>query len=353
MSESGIRRIVHAAYEQEAAVHCDVGLYADERIRNFFAQIKTIMNETFQSLNDSLQQYPLSERSRRLAKGLAFLASDQNQALSQDELARATQEFPNIAHEYKRAMVRYAQCMISQKSADVKVECTPFDTFLFKMYKRIATSPEVRSARYFTMSYMEQEIFLKDVMRMTMGACLTIKPQPPQSPSSSVTMSAGDVVPSSHRSRPVTPFDSVSNIVPNLTGASPLPSRRTTTALDNALSVATQEDDRDAGSLTAFSLTQHKQRLAQREREREQPTKARARPFTPASVAPSGGARESQFEKEIEIETQAGHAGLGVHGGGGGGNAASGFFAPSGGKRTHAASSPSEFVFEDDTSASD
>lgn len=346
--------MVHNAYEQEAAVHCDVGLYADERIRNFFAQVKTIMNETFHSLNDSLQHFPPTERTKRLAKGLAFLASEQNQSMSQDEIARATQEFPTISHEYKRAMMRYAQCMVvGKKSSNIKVECTPFDAFLFKMYKRMATSTEVRSGRYFVMSYMEQEIFLKDVMRMVMGSCLMIRqveePAPASvrgSDTSSVSVSA-----SSSRKKPVLPSDSVSNITPNMTGGSQGAARaaRTTTALENALSVATQDEDDAAPSpsLTVFSLTEHKQRLVQREQEKEREKQKKGKevkPFTTPSIITSRRhAGDSHVEKEVEIT--GGNGGLQAQ------PAFSGFFESS--KRSPAAGNPSDFMFEDDTSSSD
>lgn len=381
MSESGIRRMVHNAYEQEAAVHCDVGLYADERIRNFFAQVKTIMNETFHSLHDSLQQYPPPERAKRLAKGLAFLASEHNQSMSQDEIARATQEFPTISHEYKRAMMRYAQCMVSaRKSSNIKVECTPFDSFLFKMYKRMATCTEVRSGRYFTMSYMEQEIFLKDVMRMTMGGCLTVKQVEEDARSSTAR---GERSERSERSeaphstvarKPVLPSDSVSNIMPNMTGTMAGGAGREkarTTALENALSVATQDDEAEP-SITVFSLTDHKQRLAQREQQRDQERERRgkdAKPFTtPSIVASRRHVGDSHIEKEVEIETHSRAPPGGPHGtgrttgGGGVGGAAkpaySTFFdttqgSPRGGGRVPADGNASDFMFEDDTSSSD
>lgn len=373
--------MVHTAYQQEAAVHCDVGLYADERIRNFFAQVKTIMNETFQSLNDSLQPFPPAERSKRLAKGLAFLASESNQSMSHDEIARATQEFPNISHEYKRAMMRYAQCMVSgRKSSNIKVECSPFDAFLFKMYRRMATSTEVRSGRYFSMSYMEQEIFLKDVMRMVMGGCLVVRQVEETNAQSDVSYHSSHTSrvsrTSSRRPPPVLPSDSVSNITPNMTGGTVKVAKAT--ALENALSVATEndkEEDTAAPSLTVFSLTEHKQRLAQREQQqqtqREQDKKSReTRPFTAPSIVTSRSqtrrhAGDSHIEKEVEIlvgepsvARGGGGVGVGVGGGtrdgggtrGGGAPAFSGFFEAA--NRSPGGGNASDFMFEDDTSSS-
>jgi hypothetical protein len=284
---SEIRRLVHAAYEEEAAVHNSAGLYADERIRSFFAEVKSLVTECFQSLYDTVvRQYadPV-ERQRRLAKGLAFIASDENEMHSRDEVARALQEFPNISQEYQRAMVRFAQCMISKKQPNMKIECPPFDTFLFRLYKRVATSPEVKSGRYFQMSYLEQEIFLKDILRITMSSCMTIR---------SNTESLG------YRGS-VLPSDSVSNITPNLTRTMPSKPRHERSVLNNALSVATEEDE--GQTLSEMSLREHKQRLQERdrgrERKREEP-RAPA-PFTTPSILRGRGGAPRSTVREVDV----------------------------------------------------
>ncbi len=283
---SEIRRLVHAAYEEEAAVHNSAGLYADERIRSFFAEVKSLVTECFQSLYDTVvRQYsdPV-ERQRRLAKGLAFIASDENELHSRDEVARALQEFPNISHEYQRAMVRFAQCMISKKQANMKIECPPFDTFLFRLYKRVATSPEVKSGRYFQMSYLEQEIFLKDILRITMSSCMTVKP------TSESLGYRGSVLPS----------DSVSNITPNLTRAMPSKPRHERSVLNNALSVATEEDE--GQTLSEMSLREHKERL----RERDRRPAPQSKPFSTPSVLRSP--RELERKRTPEVRASGGGA---------------------------------------------
>lgn len=321
---SEIRRLVHAAYEEEAAVHNSSGLYADERIRSFFAEVKSLVTECFQSLYDTVvRQYPDPvERQRRLAKGLAFIASDENELHSRDEVARALQEFPNISQEYQRAMVRFAQCMIAKKQPSMKIECPPFDTFLFRLYKRVATSPEVRSGRYFQMSYLEQEIFLKDILRITMSSCMTVK---------AGTESLG------YRGS-VLPSDSVSNITPNLTRTMPSKPRHERSVLNNALSVATEEDD--GQTLSEMSLREHKERLKEKDRAKKAPSIA---PFTAPSILraapPVQRAPRERSVREVDVNLDEDRP------------AAYGqpqFFEDTG-DRTAA---PSDFQFEDDSSRS-
>ncbi len=332
---SEIRRLVHAAYEEEAAVHNSAGLYADERIRSFFAEVKSLVTECFQSLYDTVvRQYPDPvERQRRLAKGLAFIASDENELHSRDEVARALQEFPNISQEYQRAMVRFAQCMISKKQPNMKIECPPFDTFLFRLYKRVATSPEVKSGRYFQMSYLEQEIFLKDILRITMSSCMTVK-----STSESLGY-RGSVLPS----------DSVSNITPNLTRTMPSKPRHERSVLNNALSVATEEDE--GQTLSEMSLREHKERLREREKPRgatpfTAPSIVRGRAPPPAARLPEvrGGRSTISRAGVREVDVNLDEDGAVAHHPAGQAQ----FFDDVGDKTA----APSDFQFEDDSSRS-
>lgn len=173
MSESTVRRLVRKAYEEE---NVEAGLFADERIRNFFAVMKTLINDCFLSLYNTVHdEYSGQEREERFARGLAYIANDQNHRLGLEEASRATQEFPTIAHEYERAMVSFAQAMVSTRDPSLKVEVPSFTQFLLKLYKRVAQSIEVRTMRYFRMTYFEQDIFLKDVLRVAMNSCLMLR----------------------------------------------------------------------------------------------------------------------------------------------------------------------------------
>lgn len=328
MERSEIRRAVHSALEKETAIQDAGGLYADERVRSFFAQIKTLVNDCFSSLYDTVRaRYSEpTEQQQKFLKGLAFIASDSNEQVSTDEAPRALRDFPSLPQQYHRAMLRYAQCIAPRLSGG-DVQCPPFDTFLFDVYKRVASSSEMRSARYFQMSYLEQEIFLKDILRLTMAERVVIQDPVPQASATSSSSSRAT------RPRPgmpaVTPYDSVSNITTEskrLTAANAMPtgsvfsgggSRGST--LHNALSVVSRAD-----SLTQLSL--------------ERPATKKSGFKTPSIVQPRS--KPVQEEKEVEIGMQSDVVRDPMQ-----------FFADTGRKK-RSNIPPSEFVFEDDHSKS-
>lgn len=242
MSESSIRRMVQKVLEAELG-GADGGLFSDERARSFFAQLKTLVNSCFHALHDAVvSAYPDGpERQRRLRKGLAFIASEKNEAMSRDELQKALAEFPSITDDYHRAMVRFAQCVLLKLSPTTKIECPSFETFLFRLYRRIATSVEVNSGRFFTMSYLEQDIFLKDMVRLNMSACMSVRNTTTSRPAVS------DILPS----------DSVSNVSArdkNAESARRLRERtKDRSTFQNALSAATHQSSSESSSPSSTS----------------------------------------------------------------------------------------------------
>lgn len=343
MERSEIRRVVHSALEKETAAQDAGGLYADERVRSFFAQIKTLINDCFTSLYDTVRtRYSEpAEQQQKFLKGLAFIASETNEQLSTDEAPRALRDFPSLPQLYHRAMLRYAQC-IAPRMTGGEVQCPPFDTFLFDVYKRVASSSEMRSGRYFSMSYLEQEIFLKDILRLTMAERVVVHDPEPvsvqvSSRGSSKSSSSRDVQP---RSKPVTPYDSVSNITTEskrLSAAHAMPTGSVFSGgggtrgstLHNALSVASQAD-----SLTQLSLEGRRdQRDTQRASSKKSGFKAPSIVQTRPKVV--------HEEKEVEIGMQSEVVKDPMQ-----------FFADTGKKRRSNVP-PSEFVFEDDHSNSD
>lgn len=303
MSESTIRRMVRSAYEQEAT---DAGLFSDERIRNFFAMVKSLANDCFQSLYDTVMReyahYTPEERTQRFERGLAFIANENNYKLSTDEVARATQEFPTIQHEYERAMVKFAQIMVSHKDPSLKIEVPSFATFLMRFYNRIASHRIVKSMRYFTMAYFEQDIFLKDMLRINMNACLNMRVVQRREdeggrPRSRVGQGSGGgssilhaalqstrEPTSSTNSSQVLPSDSVSNI-----SYTPPPARTRSKrggSGEEALSQLSEVSERsdDAGSQiqqSDFSLRKYKQHLVNSKKEK---TDVLIKPFRPSSI---------------------------------------------------------------------
>ena len=302
MSESTIRRIVRSAYEQEAT---DSGLFSDERIRNFFAMVKSLANDCFQSLYDTVMReyahYTPEERTQRFERGLTFIANENNYKLSTDEVARATQEFPTIQHEYERAMVKFAQVMVSHKDPSLKIEVPSFATFLMRFYNRIASHRIVKSMRYFTMTYFEQDIFLKDMLRINMNACLNMRvvPRPEEDggrPRSRVGQGSGGgssilkaalqstrEPTSSSSSSQVLPSDSVSNISYTPPARSRSRGNEKLSHLSE-LSERTDEAGSEAGSeiqQSDFSLRKYKQHLLNSKKEK---TDVLIKPFRPSSI---------------------------------------------------------------------
>ena len=150
-------------------------LFADERIRVFYAEIKSLINDCFHSLRDTvLDRYPdPAEQQKRYVKGLLFVAHQMNSTANCSEIHRVTNTFPRIAENYQRAMSRFAQYVIPQRylhAGDIK--CPSLESFLYELYRRVALSTELKTMRYFHMNYSEQEIFLKDILRISMSSCL-------------------------------------------------------------------------------------------------------------------------------------------------------------------------------------
>lgn len=332
MERSEIRRVVHSAIEKETALQDGGNLYADERVRSFFAQIKTLVNDCFTSLYDTVRTRfsDSSEQQQKFLKGLAFIASDTNQQLSIDEAPRALRDFPSLPQQYHYAMAKYAQC-ISPGSSSTQLQCPPFESFLFDVYKRIATSSEMRSGRYFQMSYLEQEIFLKDILRLTMADRIAVIAASERSERSSHREPSSMHTPRS-RGKPVTPFDSVSNITTEskrLSAANAMPTgsvfsggNRGST-LHNALSVVSHSGD----SLTQLSLKETRDKTSKRSGFKT-PSIVQTRP------------KAVHEEKEVEIGIQSDVV-----------NDPMQFFADASRKK-RATVPPSEFVFEDDHSRS-
>lgn len=211
-------------------------LYQDERVCLFFAEVKVLVNECFQSLYDIVRAEfsdPREQRERYL-RGLAFAMNGMHEHHNYSEISRATTSFPRIRQNYAKAMSRFVQFVVPREHLKTKIECPSFEGFLFELYRRVATSSEVRTMRYFTMTYSEQEVFLKDVLRIAMSACITLadsprgddvsshgsKSAPAAAAASFITTTprGGTAVARPHAPTaaptptPITPDDSVSNI---------------------------------------------------------------------------------------------------------------------------------------------
>jgi hypothetical protein len=318
--------MVRNAYEQEAT---DAGLFGDERIRNFFAMVKSMANDCFQSLYDTvMREYANTteeNKAERFERGLAFIANDSNYRLAADEVSRAAREFPTIQHEYERAMVKFAQIMVPHKDPHLKIEVPSFSTFLLRLYSRIAAHRVVKSMRYYQMTYFEQDIFMKDMMRINMNACLNMRTvvsekealSQPQGETSSIlraalasTRTSSSMSGSSGgSSQQVLPSDSVSNIsagrpTPPPPKRSSSSSRQKQSTPPSVLSALSEySDERSEVQQSDFSLRKYKHQLQHNKKDR---TDVAVKPFRPASIVktkevdlqPPGDTNDALFEPD-------------------------------------------------------
>lgn len=199
----------------------------DERIRLLFAHVKTMVNDCFHSLYEAVcAQFPEPHEQRaRFAKGLQFVCDDMRQNHASSEITRAVTSFPSIESNYKKAMNRFIQQSMgpgtTQRQHVARIECRTFDSFLFELYRRIAASVEMRTCRFFAMTYSEQEVFLKDMLRITMSACVTVIDDATGSSStSSRAASTGGRQHKQNNNNTLRPDDSVSNVFPSSSLAS-------------------------------------------------------------------------------------------------------------------------------------
>ena len=249
-------------------------LYNDERIRIFFIEIKTIINDCFHSLHETVHAKfsdPREQKSR-LLRGLQFVSTDMNRESNYSEIARVTHTFPRIKENYRRAITRFARYVIPREFLHLEIQCPSFDGFLFALYKRVASSFELRSGRYFAMTYTEQEVFLKDILRVTMSSCLDY---------------------GADTTKHVMPDDSVSNIVPN-TRRAQQEDVVMASILEEAISVATSiQPSKKDETLSAF-LTRQEQTPSSTTLPRDCALPLAQPPATPLLVF---------HEKEIEINS--------------------------------------------------
>ena len=273
MTESHIGRLVHHAFQNETNLYAD-SVFNDQRFRGFFAQIKDVVNDCFQSLYDTVNnEYSDAEERRiRFSRGLDYIKSGD---VTADELQRIKQKHPSIDLEYQRSFIRYAQ---SVSESNQKIKIPTFDLFLIDLYRRFSNSLEVKSGRYFRMSYLEQEVCLKDILRTTMSANIRFEEQPVQRDHNRVL-----------------PSDSASNITSHSR-------RNNNSVLDKALSAV-------RGGITEEELEKHKSRMSSKfkapsviSRTSERVVSIRNRPDSPKNKPQTSKFFSSDEEDEDKSE---------------------------------------------------
>jgi len=197
-----MQHVVHKLVQQET-MGLEVGLFADENARNFYIELKLLLTECFESLYALIKrEYAPNVHQVRFMRGLEIFNSDNIQAVTITEMARALATFPTINQEYQSAMIRYTHLLYGTMVGTLSLHILPFKTFLIRLYQRVSQMQEITTLRYFTMSYLEQDIFLKDVVRMVMKDCMTTHMQSNSNNNNTI-------------SQHIKPSDSVSNIQPS------------------------------------------------------------------------------------------------------------------------------------------
>ena len=254
-------------------------LFEDERLRVFYAEVKTLINDCFNSLYETVMSEHTNAREQKVKflKGLSFVSSEMSKDTNYSEIVRVTYAFPRIKTNYQRAMSRFAEHIIPREVLHQgQIRCPLFDGFLFDLYRRVAMSSEMRSMRYFSMTYAEQEVFIKDVLRITMSSCLDHIVDP----TVAASKDGDDEVTLKNTTRNTTssvvrPSDSVSNINNNNNNSTSSlrdkKHRREKSILSEAITRATtgslpfqppiiEGDENDDESLSVFLKTQEEKR---------------------------------------------------------------------------------------------
>ena len=198
-----MQHVVHQLVQQET-MGLEVGLFADENARNFYIELKVLLTECLESLYALVKrEYAPKFHQLRFMRGLEIFNSDNIQAVTITETARALSMFPTINQDYQSAMIRYTHLLYGTMVGTLSLSILSFKIFLIRLYQRVSQTQEISSLRYFTMSYLEQDIFLKDVVRMVMKDCMTTHIQ-----NNSNNNNGRNGISTQH----IKPSDSVSNI---------------------------------------------------------------------------------------------------------------------------------------------
>ena len=212
-----IQHVVHKLVREETS-KLEVGLFADENVRNLYIKLKTLATDCVESLYTLVKHdYAPRLHQARFTLGLDIFNNNNNiEEVTANELARATAMFPTINQEYQAAMIRYTHQLYGTMVGTLSLHILPFSTFLIRLYQWLSQTQEIRSLRYFTMSYIEQDLFFKDAVRLVMKNCMSVTPRVTKTQAHSNTTGTGgnqtlnqyDMLTQRH----ITPLDSVSNI---------------------------------------------------------------------------------------------------------------------------------------------
>ena len=208
-----------AAHAEAAAK--TTGMFSDDGVRTFMSQLKTLTDDCFTELNTLVaSQYTNpAERQARFKKGLNTIENWDAQVRG-EETSHALERFPSINEQYKHSVVTYVKSTLSGSGSDnVRVRIPPFDMFLFYLFREIARSSVMRNGEYFSMSYLDRDAYMCDIVHIVMRDCAQVISNDSQSKASTGTTASSRMTSwrqalASMDAVKVLPGDSVSCIQP-------------------------------------------------------------------------------------------------------------------------------------------
>lgn len=206
------------AKHEAAAAGGGSTLFGNERVNVFAAKVKRLVEECFVNLDDVASESGDEREVRRRFKNGLDAICRWSTRVAQEEYNRAVHTYPAIQDEYKYALIRFVRVIRQGERGSVNIRVPPFDLFLFYIFQQVASSATMVSRQFFSMGYLDREVFMRESIRMALSRCVQIVGDDGE-PASSGSGGAGapPVVrhvppPAEVLSHTVAPHDSVSNV---------------------------------------------------------------------------------------------------------------------------------------------
>ena len=162
------------------------GIFSDEKVMQFFINLKILCTDCFQTLHTIAKQKATSMVKGEIHapnyetmlhesffKGLQYV-HQWDDAIHQDEANRATQRFPTMEKDYKYTLVEYIRQTQHHSVKRVRLRMPPFKLFLYWMLRRMASNEVISKRLYFnSFNFVERDIFMRQMMRETIRECVT------------------------------------------------------------------------------------------------------------------------------------------------------------------------------------
>ena len=149
----------------------DQGIFANERVMQFFITMKALAEQCFQQLHALSQERgvdsDLAEDSFRV--GLSYIEK-WNDSIIEQEATAALSKYPDIMGGYKHTLMQYVRHVHCDKNAKVQLTVPPLKRFLHWFLTRAARSSQLqRMAWVQHASFAEKDVFYREVLRQTLA----------------------------------------------------------------------------------------------------------------------------------------------------------------------------------------